>query len=288
MFQQLSLSKKAILVSIRIYLRLQAEYQRRLLVSPKDPIDDAVELLQQFELKEYEARCFVALSQLSAGTAKEVASIAAVPHTRVYDSMRMLEARSLVEVKHTSPRRFRAVDIDKAVATLRAQYESRIERLTDALDQNQARGPNVRSETPELWSLVGTEAIQGCIDRLLDDADDTVVAIVGDETQLTDEFLNSIARVDDAELVIGVPTDEAESRGREYGLGAQTAFSTFDWAAVGAGEDEVTVGIILLVDESCALVSTILPSGEERAVVGTARHNGLVVLARQLTAFADR
>ncbi|PSP49152.1 transcriptional regulator, partial [Halobacteriales archaeon QH_7_69_31] len=39
-------------------------------MSTSDTLDDAVELLQQLGLKEYEARCFVGLSRLSTATAK--------------------------------------------------------------------------------------------------------------------------------------------------------------------------------------------------------------------------
>ncbi|MFB6177506.1 MAG: helix-turn-helix domain-containing protein, partial [Halobaculum sp.] len=56
-------------------------------------ITRAVELLQQLGLKEYEAKCFVGLSRLSTGTAKQLSEITEVPRTRVYDAIRVLEAQ---------------------------------------------------------------------------------------------------------------------------------------------------------------------------------------------------
>jgi sugar-specific transcriptional regulator TrmB len=255
-------------------------------VYSEDPTDDAVDLLQQFGLKEYETRCFVALSQLSTGTAKQIAATADVPKTRVYDSVRVLEARGLAKVQHTTPRRFRTVSIDEAMATLRAQYENRIERLTHALERLREEQPSHVSDTKEVWSLVGTEAIRSRVARLINDADDVVVVIVGDESHLTDELLDRIDGVDDVEVVVVVLTGEAERRVRKHAPLVRTAISTFDWMPDGSGAGGVAVGTVLLVDDSHALVSTIMPDGEERAVIGTAHHNGLVALVYQLTDLA--
>ncbi|MFT4923715.1 MAG: sugar-specific transcriptional regulator TrmB, partial [Haloarculaceae archaeon] len=44
--------------------------------------DEAIELLQELGLKEYEAKCFVALCRLPQGTAKDISEISDVPRTR--------------------------------------------------------------------------------------------------------------------------------------------------------------------------------------------------------------
>ena len=48
-------------------------------------------------MKEYEAQCFVGLSRLSSGTAKQLSEITDVPRTRVYDAIRLLEVQGLVD-----------------------------------------------------------------------------------------------------------------------------------------------------------------------------------------------
>lgn len=45
--------------------------------------NESIELLQQLGLKEYEARAFVALTRVEAGTAKDIAELSEVPRTRV-------------------------------------------------------------------------------------------------------------------------------------------------------------------------------------------------------------
>jgi sugar-specific transcriptional regulator TrmB len=97
-------------------------------------IDEAVHTLQELGLKRYEAECFVGLSRLERATAKELARIADVPRTRVYESIRVLDSMRLVDVQHTNPKRFSAVPRDVAITLLRNQYHDRIERLDETLE----------------------------------------------------------------------------------------------------------------------------------------------------------
>src|SRR6056297_593921 len=89
----------------------------------------AIELLQQLGLKEYEAKSFVALARRQSGTAKDISETSEVPRTRVYDAIRVLETKGLVETQHSIPQVFRAVSIDEAVDTLQAEYIERAESL---------------------------------------------------------------------------------------------------------------------------------------------------------------
>jgi len=84
--------------------------------------DQAIELLQQLGLKEYEAKSFVALARRQRGTAKDISETSEVPRTRVYDAIRVLESKGLVETQHSNPQIFRAVSIDEAVNTLQSEY----------------------------------------------------------------------------------------------------------------------------------------------------------------------
>lgn len=95
--------------------------------------EEAVEPLTRLGLTEYEARCFVALSGLGSGTAKEISEASDVPRTRVYDVARALEAKGLLEIQHTNPKRFYAVPVDHAVDLLRQECQSRVETMRKAL-----------------------------------------------------------------------------------------------------------------------------------------------------------
>ena len=142
----------------------------------------AIELLQKLGLKEYEARCFVALSQRSQATAKEISGTSEVPRTRVYDAIRVLESKGLVEVQHASPKQFRAVSVGEAVETLRSEYETRTEALREALEGIEppelSEGTDV---THEVWALSGRTGIESRVRQLLDEAQSEIIVVVGDE-----------------------------------------------------------------------------------------------------------
>lgn len=132
----------------------------------------AVELLKELGLKEYEAKCFAVFSGTAHSTAKEISERSDVPRTRVYDAIRVLEAKGLAEVQHASPQVFRAVSIDEAVETLRQQYGSRSEELRTTLETIDTTEIEEDETTHEVWALSGTEAITSRTLKLVDEADE--------------------------------------------------------------------------------------------------------------------
>jgi predicted transcriptional regulator len=198
--------------------------------STDDTIDEAVELLQQLGLREYEARCFVGLSRLSTGTAKQLSEITDVPRTRVYDAIRVLEAQGLVEIQHSSPQQFRAVPLQEATETLRDQYEARVERLTRALSQADDVDPGAEDPVQEVWSISGTDAIANRPNALIGDATGEVVLVIGDDSLLTDELVGTLNGLDGSiDLLVGVVSEELEGRVRDVVPGATTFLSGIEW-----------------------------------------------------------
>jgi sugar-specific transcriptional regulator TrmB len=249
-------------------------------------VREAIEVLQQLGLKEYEARCFVGLTRLSTGTAKSLSDLTEVPRTRVYDAIRVLEAKGLVEIQHSSPQQFRAVSLGEATETLRDQYDDRIERLHDSLGAVTAVDEEEESPIQEVWAMSGREAIENRTDGLLETATEEIVLVVGDESLLTEELVATLNDVDgDIELVVGALTEPLKRRIQAAVPDATTFVSGLEWLHAADAEDETAIGRLLLVDRSTILVSSIIPdSGEEQAIFGEGFGNGLVVIARRLMA----
>jgi sugar-specific transcriptional regulator TrmB len=251
-----------------------------------DGLEDAIEVLQQLGLKQYEAQCFVGLSRLHTGTAKQVSEMTEVPRTRVYDAIRVLEAQGLVEVQHSSPQQFRAVPLEEATETLRDQYEDRVERLHDALDTVEIVE---QDETPvqQIWAMSGRDAIEHRMDQLIEDASKEIVLVVGDESLLTEDLVTSLNEVGNGvDLLIGALTKSIQEQIQTAVPDATTFISGLEWLH---GEDvteaETAIGRLLLVDRSTILVSSIMPgTKEEQAIFGEGFGNGLVVIARRLMA----
>jgi len=250
-------------------------------------LEEAISVLQQLGLKEYEAKCFVGLTRMETGTAKQLSNVVDVPRTRIYDAIRVLEAQGLVEVQHTSPQRFRAVPLDEATETLRSQYESRVNRLRDALDAAEPVDAGDDSPIQEVWSMSGTTAIANRTKELVRNADSKVVLVVTDADLLTDDLLDCLNDLEDrVDLLVGAVTESLQERVRASLPNAETFVSGLEWLhGEEAVETETAIGRLLLVDRSTILVSSIMPeTGEEKAVFGRGFGNGLVVVARRLMA----
>ncbi|WP_121822607.1 TrmB family transcriptional regulator [Halostella salina] len=248
-------------------------------------LEEAIDVLQQLGLKEYEAKCFVGLSRMETGTAKQLSEVVEVPRTRIYDAIRVLEAQGLVEVQHTSPQRFRAVPLEEAAETLRTQYESRVDRLRNALDEAEPVDTGDDSPVQEVWSMSGKAAVANRTGDLVAEADTEVVLVVADGDLLTEDLVNDLNAVDDdIDLLVGAVTASLEERIRDAVPRAETFISGLEWLHSDA-ETETAIGRLLLVDRSTILVSSIIPeTGEEQAIFGRGFGNGLVVIARRLMA----
>ena len=250
-------------------------------------IEEAIEVLQQLGLKEYEARCFVGLTRLDTGTAKQLSDITAVPRTRVYDAIRVLEAQGLVEIQHSSPQQFRAVPLEEAMETLRDQYETRVDRLQDVLGTVDVVEDSDDSPVQEVWSMADNDAIENRTDQLIGDATEEIVLVVGHESLLTDDLVDVLNSVEsDVEVLVGALTESLQTEIQAAVPGATTFTSGLAWLrGENDSKDDTAIGRLVLVDRSTILVSTIKPdSMEERAIFGGGFGNGLVVIARRLMA----
>jgi sugar-specific transcriptional regulator TrmB len=257
--------------------------------------EQAIDLLQKLGLKEYEARCFVALARLPKGTAKEISETSEVPRTRVYDAIRVLETKGLVEIQHSNPQQFRAVPIEEAAETLRQEYESRTDTLVEALAAIEPAESNGGDEeiTHEVWALSGTAAITNRTQQLIDAAGREIMLIVGRDEVVTDELLEQLQEALDTglDVLIGTQTDDLRERVTEALPDAEVFVSGLEWLHSSPLEtdDDTTISRLMLIDKNTILVSSghETNTGEietEKAVFGRGFDNGIVVIARRLMA----
>ncbi|WP_231185129.1 helix-turn-helix domain-containing protein [Haladaptatus sp. DYF46] len=254
----------------------------------------SIELLQQLGLKEYEARCFVALARLPKGTAKEINETSEVPRTRVYDAIRVLETKGLVEIQHSNPQQFRAVPIEEAAETLRQEYESRTDTLIEAIDNIEPAIPDGDEEiTHEVWALSGTTAISNRTQQLIDAAGREIVLIVGRDEVITDGLLEQLQEALDTglDVLVGTQTEELRKQIAEALPDAEVFVSGLEWLHSSPLEatDDTTISRLLLIDKNTILVSSVHETDTggvetEKAVFGRGFDNGIVVIARRLMA----
>jgi sugar-specific transcriptional regulator TrmB len=255
-------------------------------------VDEAVEILQQMGLKEYEARCFVALTRLSEGTAKRISEVSDVPRTRVYDAIRVLESKGLVEVQHKNPKVFRSISVEEAVENLLDTFESRTTRLSEALrglePVSSDDSPEVRHE---VWALSGDRAISNRTYQLIDDAEENVALVVRSESLEDGELVSHLRSAIDRGVGVTLGTiDEVPEDLRESIPEADVFVSGIEWlhASFDEVDDSTEICRLVLADSEAILVSSRrrtesgVPS-EETAVFGRGFNNGLVAVMRRIT-----
>ena len=255
----------------------------------------SIELLQQLGLKEYEAGCFVALARLPKGTAKEISETSEVPRTRVYDAIRVLETKGLVEIQHSNPQQFRAVPIEEAAETLRQEYESRTDTLIEAMTAIEPAESNGGDEeiTHEVWALSGTAAITNRTQQLIDAAGREIVLIVGRDEVITDGLLEQLQEALDTglDVLVGTQTEELREQIAEALPDVEVFVSGLEWLHSSPLEpnDNTTISRLLLIDKNTILVSSVHETDTggietEKAVFGRGFDNGIVVITRRLMA----
>jgi sugar-specific transcriptional regulator TrmB len=255
--------------------------------------EDAVELLQQLGLKEYEAKSFVALARRQHGTAKDISETSEVPRTRVYDAIRVLETKGLVETQHSNPQVFRAVSIDEAVNTLQTEYVERTESLRSVLSGLEPSENEATEEvTHEVWALSGNQGITSRTQQLIEGATDEVVLVVGHEGVYTGELAEQLraAQSRGVDVIVGAVSMDLRSKIRSDLPDTEVFVSGLEWLSQSSlSGDDTEISRLLLTDREAILVSSFTQSvgdgrEHEQGVFGRGFDNGLVAIVRRLMA----
>lgn len=253
--------------------------------------EQSIELLQRLGLKEYEAKSFVALAPRQRGTAKDISEASEVPRTRVYDAVRVLESKGLVETQHTNPQVFRAVSIDEAVNTLQTEYVERAESLRDALSGLEPTDAVDTTEaTHEVWALSGDRGIASRAQQLVEGATEEVIFVIGHESVFTEQLAEQLRTAGErgVTVIIGTVDEGLRTKIRDALPGAEVFVSGLDWLNRSPlPGDDTEISRLLLADREAILVSSFTEAPydgreHEQGVFGQGFDNGLVTIVRRL------
>ena len=255
--------------------------------------DQAIELLQQLGLKEYEAKSFVALARRQRGTAKEISETSDVPRTRVYDAIRVLESKGLVETQHSKPQVFRAVSIDEAVNTLQSEYVARTESLRSALSELEPTDEGESTEaTHEVWAISGDQGITSRTRQLIEEVTEELILVVGHESIFTDQLAKLLqsAQERNVNVIIGTVDEDLQIMIQDALPGVEVFVSGLDWLSRSPlPGDDTEISRLLLADRESILVSSFTETRadgreHEQGVFGRGFDNGVVTITRRLMA----
>lgn len=243
----------------------------------------AVERLQQVGLTEYEARCFVALSQITTGTARDVSDVSDIPRTRIYDLAESLQEQGLVEIRDGSPREFRAVSTDLAVEKLRRTHEEHLGAADDAL--RAVSTPDTDDSTGGVWAIEGRENVVERGEYIARRAEVELFGFFTEKAVFRDGCFRQAEYAIDrgVDVVLGSSDDALRADLRERFPAATIWSPSLDWESLETTGSQVSR--LVMADRDIVMLGSIVDAEdgyEETAVWGEGDGNELVDLCRQL------
>lgn len=244
---------------------------------------EAVEALTELSLSEYEARCFVALSQLSDGTAQEISQVSGVPQSRVYDISESLHRRGVVDIQESDPRRYFALPVEYAIERLRQEYNDHLETANKRLQRLETR----EIGTDAVWEIADRKGVRIRMLMHIEQAEDEIYLLVATEELLDQDLLDALAEANERGVTIfaEVPQESARNQLYETVPGCQVAITDLTLEPMTVGNREP--GRLIMVDQDTVLMSALkvgLVPGEteETGLWGSEVGHGLIAWFRPL------
>jgi len=218
---------------------------------------EAVTAFERLGLTSYEAKVFIALQRIGAGTAREVSEVTDVPRSQVYSVTDSLADRGLVDVQQSNPKRFRPVSVEAARSTLRERFERESDRAFAYVERVQTESDE--REREEIWTIRGRDAVTDRVIELIGTAENRIVLGVPTPGLANDGVDEAVAAAADSGIDVTVVSTHADIRERFDG-----DVTVCDPPAAVAGNG--SSGRLLFVDGDTLLLSVLENDGDEMAV----------------------
>ncbi|NHN47316.1 TrmB family transcriptional regulator [Halostella sp. JP-L12] len=241
--------------------------------------EQAVKLLEELGITEYEARCFVALSRVPKATAKEVSELSDVPRSRVYDAVDRLHRRGLVDVQQSEPREYRSISKESAIEILRDDYESTLDAVDEALSDLRK---SEELEDTGAWAIADQDHVSNRIATLVEDAESEIYVLVADDRMIDGKLCELLSVAADHDLTVLVEVSSEDARAAIADEAPAATVAVTDLAKDPAKTEEKWLGRMLMVDRRSVLLSAVTESAlpgqlEETAIWASGHDHGLVV-----------
>ncbi len=164
-----------------------------------------IESLKLLGLTKYEGEVYIALLSLDGATATEIHEISGVPRASVYPVLTKLEEKNLVFTSHSTPKRFKTVHPDEAIASLLQEINNGAEYAKKALSTIYARRSEILGEKQGcIWHLNNAEQVRTHLEAMFRKASISV-SILSKESFLT-RFVFELLPVIDPLVMVEIIT----------------------------------------------------------------------------------
>lgn len=131
----------------------------------------AISKFTQLGLSEYEAKAYITLLKENPLTAYEVAKSATIPTSKIYEVIKKLENRQMVQAIHgASSRMFVPISLNDFIHKYKASVDNGLNTIKDEL-----KGLKVGMDTSYTWHIKEYENLILKVERMLKTADSTIL-----------------------------------------------------------------------------------------------------------------
>jgi sugar-specific transcriptional regulator TrmB len=236
-------------------------------MSDRDLSESLRELVETLDLGEYDIEAYLAVLENGDVTASELAERTDIPQPRVYDTVRGLADRGLVELRESRPMRVVAVDPEEAFGDL----QSDLTELVDALE----RAYVAPARDTEAVTLVKSRAtILRYVEDVIESAEYELSVSLTPEllSRVEGRLADAIDRDVSVELVVAPAADAPDPAAYDYERVATTA----------RGRRGITTPIIVVADGEYSVYasrSAVRDGTEEYGVIFNRSALGFLALA---------
>jgi predicted transcriptional regulator len=154
-------------------------------------MDSAVENLVQLGLKEYEAKCYVALVGLGEANVRRIHEVSGVPRPRVYDVLNALDKKGFIEIRQGSPLMYYAVRPDIVVSFLKKDLDT---AALESVKTLEALSVDAQQNYSPIWYVHSDWTIQRNLEMLVEGVTRELIVLCFNRETLV-KFQGSIASI---------------------------------------------------------------------------------------------
>jgi sugar-specific transcriptional regulator TrmB len=168
---------------------------------------------ERFNLGEYEIEAYLTVIEHGQLTASEIADHTDIPQPRVYDTVRSLSDRGLVELRESRPMKIIAIDPDEAFSDVQSSLETLVDELASRY--------TAPARDTEAVSLVKSRStILRYLEEVIEEAEyELTLALTPDLLERFEDRLADAVRADVTVDLLLAPARSAPER-EEYDYGA--------------------------------------------------------------------
>jgi sugar-specific transcriptional regulator TrmB len=227
-----------------------------------DGDERAITVLERLGLSNYEAQVFVALQRLGTGTARDIHEEIGVPRSQVYGAADDLEARGLVSVQQSRPKRYRPIELAEARQQLTETFERDRQAAFEHLERIQNEKPHPDEQQEDIWTTSGTEAIDTRVLSLLESAERQISLATDDSVYLSEDVFEMVRTFADRGGRVTL-VSENPTLCERFEAAGMTAFSP-PKQLLGPKNDRNAR--LYIIDDNTLLMSVLTDQGKEVAV----------------------